>query len=168
MRLSTVTNTCIASFGGQLCKSLNSKSKQHLVTRSKNIVCSTTCYHDHCFFLGIGLLMTVVEGASFRHRKPGRCLFSSNLIHAASMLDHTNRHLSYTVSTNSETQTLDSDYAALLLRLDSFQQSHPLSLLEQLLRTLIEEGCARVCFSVPLMPGHLVQHKSSKSSTPMV
>lgn len=82
------------------------------------------------------------------------------------MLDHTNRHLSYTVSTNSETETLHSDYAALLLRLDSLQQSHPLSLLEQLLRTLIEEGYASACFNIPLMPGHLLQHKSSKSSTP--
>lgn len=30
--------------------------------------------------------------------------------HPCSKLDHTNRHLSYAVSTNSETQTLHSDY----------------------------------------------------------
>jgi hypothetical protein len=52
--------------------------------------------------LSIGLVMTVVEGTSIRHRKSGRCHHSPKLIHAASMLDHTNRHLSYAVTRTSD------------------------------------------------------------------
>jgi hypothetical protein len=63
---------------------------------------------------------------------------------------------------------LHSDYAALLLRLDSLQHSHSLSSLEPLLWTLTMGGYASMCFTLPLTFGHLVQHKSSRLSTPIV
>ena len=87
--------------------------------------------------------------------------------HPCSKLDHTNRHLSYAVSTNSETQTLHSDYAALLLRLDSLQ--HTPSIVTGAAVVDTDNGWMRsMCFTLSLILGHLVQHKNSEFSTPIV